>query len=35
LQAPQEYIDATGILFMRLEEELSKCADEILGDEFP
>jgi hypothetical protein len=35
LKAPQEYLDATGILFMRLEEELAKCADEILGDEFP
>jgi hypothetical protein len=33
LEVPQEYLDATAMLFMRLEETIAKYRDEIFADE--
>jgi hypothetical protein len=33
LEVPQEYLDATAMLFMRLEETLAKYKDELFDDE--
>jgi hypothetical protein len=33
LEVPQEYLDATAMLFIRLEETLAKYKDELFDDE--
>lgn len=35
LEVPQEYLDATAILFSRLEETIAKYRDEIFAYELP